>query len=1287
MKKFIYLICLVCALLSVCACRKAKKIEINTDKINLIEGETFKIELKNDNFDLKDLVYTEYNESIIEIKNHEVKALKEGETKIKVSVENKKKVEAVYINVKVEKKIILPTEIQSEAELNLIEEATHQLVYQVLPSEAEQGVRFEVADNNIISVSEEGLVTALKVGTTTVTIISKTAEDIKKVITINVDKKIILPTEITSESEINLIEEATHQLVYQVLPSEAEQGVKFEVADKNVVSVSEEGLVIALKAGKTTIKIISLVDENIAKEIKVNVEKKIILPTSISTVSNISLEIDQTYNLTYEVLPSNAEKTVKFEIVDDSIISITNTGLITALNKGTTTLKIVSTLDANIFKEISVTVNEPDTVAPTLKLKDGSVEKLLINWGKNAELLKDVEAQDNVDGDISSQIKVVKSYDPNEYGIQEIEYEVSDKAGNKTTLKRNIEVVWNYSVQFIGHAGSYYGIMNTEEAIMYAITELKYQAVEVDIKQTKDGVFVLCHDDTFGDYTIANTTWDVLKDVEITKARSGGIPSQNGSVTGSPYTSKICSLERYLEICKQYNVKAVIELKSSNGITNTNQSRMQALMDVIEKYDMRSNVIFLGSQYNCLIWTRQNGYSDIECQYLVNSCESETSLQRCIDYDLEISINTTGTNISNSDEWLARYKENGIKISTYTYTQWVDYPTVQEWIDKGVDYVTCDWHLMSKLTLPENTGEPKVKHTVTFVDHDRTVLKTVQVEDGKTAPAPKDPTRLGYEFIGWDKPLKNITENQTITATYELINYTITYNDNLSVVTEVKWDSKEAFTTELYTDLFNWIKDNYSKVSGMSLSNGTYTFTKNGKTATFSSVDELKAIDIYDFEKTISNIMYKPVTRNSDGSTVIELDENYFLNSSKYLVKYQGMDQYLYNAVKTGYSSYDDTFTPKSDGRIQIWFRFHQWVKGTNIAAFNTLPSKYIENTDSSATAQMPTTHLTYTINDEFTLPAATGSNIFLGWYLTSDCSGEPVTEIKAGTTGNLVLYACWLKEIINSEITYILNEGTLPDDAPNTYVEGMVLELPVPVRKYYNFLGWTKEEGSTDYITKLDRNQKGVITLYAQWEERITYTISYVYEEGSLPVGKMSSVEEFLEAFWNAFYNWSGSSSSLADFKAECLASWSGGNAATYQLYSNSLSSEEKNDDYFFHATANYDTWMPVLIGFEKAVNDINATQSIWSSAWTAHKRFNEYFSGNFASYWSDDRKAMVYGELTSKVQLPSSYNVGEELELVALVPAEGRTFLGWYDQDGNKIEKITVDMKGDLVLYAKWE
>ena len=56
--------------------------------------------------------------------------------------------------------------------------------------------------------------------------------------------------------------------------------------------------------------------------------------------------------------------------------------------------------------------------------------------------------------------------------------------------------------------------MNSEEAILYSAQVLKYTAIEIDLKQTKDGVFVLSHDETFAGYELGQYNWDFLKDIE-----------------------------------------------------------------------------------------------------------------------------------------------------------------------------------------------------------------------------------------------------------------------------------------------------------------------------------------------------------------------------------------------------------------------------------------------------------------------------------------------------------------------------------------------------------------------------------------------------------------------------------------------------------------------------------------------------------------------------------------------------------------------------------------------------
>ena len=99
-------------------------------------------------------------------------------------------------------------------------------------------------------------------------------------------------------------------------------------------------------------------------------------------------------------------------------------------------------------------------------------------------------------------------------------------------------------------------------------------------------------------------------------------------------------------------------------------------------------------------------------------------------------------------------KENSAEY-VYTFKSW----------DTDFSYVTSD------ITVKAIYSSTVNKYTVTFVNDDGTVLDTQQVEYGKSASAPKTPTKENsaeytYTFSKWDKDFSCVTSNITVTAVY-----------------------------------------------------------------------------------------------------------------------------------------------------------------------------------------------------------------------------------------------------------------------------------------------------------------------------------------------------------------------------------------------------------------------------------------------------------------------------------------------------------------------------------------
>ncbi|NMN02706.1 cell wall/surface repeat protein [Bifidobacterium sp. DSM 109963] len=98
----------------------------------------------------------------------------------------------------------------------------------------------------------------------------------------------------------------------------------------------------------------------------------------------------------------------------------------------------------------------------------------------------------------------------------------------------------------------------------------------------------------------------------------------------------------------------------------------------------------------------------------------------------------------------------------------------------------------------------------------------------------------------------------------------------------------------------------------------------------------------------------------------------------------------------------------------------------------------------------------THTYGQETKLPTPTRDGYtFDGWY---DENGNKIDTIPADAQ-DLKITAKWTADEYG--ITYDLDGGTLPADAPKTHTYGEETELPTPTRDGYTFDGWYDEAGN----------------------------------------------------------------------------------------------------------------------------------------------------------------------------------------------------------------------------------
>ena len=154
---------------------------------------------------------------------------------------------------------------------------------------------------------------------------------------------------------------------------------------------------------------------------------------------------------------------------------------------------------------------------------------------------------------------------------------------------------------------------------------------------------------------------------------------------------------------------------------------------------------------------------------------------------------------------------------------------------------------VATINLTVNDTTP-AQYTVTFKDWDGTVLSTQTVTEGGSATAPSAPSRTGYTFTGWDKAFNNITGNTTVTAQYSINSFTVTFIvDGETVSTQTvnyggaasapNVGTKEGYTFSGWDKAFNNITADTTVSASWNINSYTVTFVVDGVTVDTQTVN------------------------------------------------------------------------------------------------------------------------------------------------------------------------------------------------------------------------------------------------------------------------------------------------------------------------------------------------------------------------------------------------------------------------------------------------------------------
>ena len=240
------------------------------------------------------------------------------------------------------------------------------------------------------------------------------------------------------------------------------------------------------------------------------------------------------------------------------------------------------------------------------------------------------------------------------------------------------------NAKVIAHRGlSAFETENTLAAFIAAGNK-SYYGIETDVHVTKDGKFIITHDDNMSriagvDCVVEESTFDELRAINLYECDAGVMDGDHTTLKTTKRKDLVPpSLDEYISTCKKYGKVAVLELK--NPMTKTN---VADIYEIIKNIDYLKETIFISFCIENLIYLKEID-TTLTVQYL--SCKIDdinSNMPTVLKYGMDLDIGHWILTQELVNDW----KDKGLKVNVWTPCNPKD---AERLVSYGVDFITTN---------------------------------------------------------------------------------------------------------------------------------------------------------------------------------------------------------------------------------------------------------------------------------------------------------------------------------------------------------------------------------------------------------------------------------------------------------------------------------------------------------------------------------------------------------------------------------------------------------------------